>query len=358
MSQRVLRKRTKDFETEALEREETGQKENRKENSEKPIKGLKRQRTDDQTSLSMNKDDHSERRGHRMRTRSMEAISTNKQSGLYHMKEVRSDSGIREQEAVAKNNELRKGRVAVENDETVNRAKKAQNKINSSPIIKQNTTQKSDIQPMSTINKQLERILQRLDSNETRFKEQLHHLNQSVEQLKGKVLEEMPNKEIEFPRNQHIPQKDIQLAEFFSERNKGEKAPLKYHPSDISRRSSIDLNHDENDPYPSNSAMALYKISQEIRSPPHYHSSRKRQKWTEDEVVALIDLVSIYGPSWAKIKKMDIHGWLQRRTQVDLKDKARIIKQHLLETPDIWNQFVLQCENWEAVSVGNSLGHR
>ncbi|KAG5518439.1 hypothetical protein PMAC_002834 [Pneumocystis sp. 'macacae'] len=358
MSQRVLRKRVKDFDSEILQQREIEQKENRKENLEKLVKeGSKRQRIHVRTDLAVDKSDRSVKKRHRMRTRSMEAMSTNKQSDLHHMKEAQSDSGLREQELVTKNNEFRKDQVISKSDEMLNRVKNTQNKINNSPTIKQNTMEKSDIQPMSSINEQLERILHRLDTNETRFKEQLHHLNQSVEQLKGKVLEEMSNKEIEFPNDQYIHQKDIR-SEQFSERNKGDKVSLKCLHSDLSQRSSMDLTHDENDLYPSNSAMALYKISQDIRSPSHYHSSRKRQKWTEDEVVALIDLVSIYGPSWAKIKKMDVHGWLQRRTQVDLKDKARIIKQHLLETPDIWNQFVLQCENWEAVSVGNSLGHR
>ncbi|QSL66282.1 hypothetical protein MERGE_000660 [Pneumocystis wakefieldiae] len=223
-------------------------------------------------------------------------------------------------------------------------------------LSKHESPRKISVRTVSMINEQLDRILRRLESNETHVKEQLDHLNKSMELLKGKVMdrsEVSPNN-----RYETLSLKDISLRTPLFSRDKEDSSPLKTRYSDCPENSARNTSFSQKEPYPPNSAMALYKVSQDMRSAPQIHSTKKRQKWTEDEVVALIDLVSIYGPSWAKIKKMDVHGWLQRRTQVDLKDKARIIKQHLLETPDIWHQFVSQCANWEAVSVGHSVGHR
>ncbi|KAG4304296.1 hypothetical protein PORY_002271 [Pneumocystis oryctolagi] len=356
MSQRVLRKRTTISASETHELIEITQKNSIEGDLEK--KESKRRRTHDQAIQNIENEEYSSAGRHRMRTRSMEVTLVNKQSDLNHLKEVRHESEIMKK-TVIRNVDLEKEDVIDKvNNKAASKVKKVRNKTNSSPAIKLDSLQKFSTQPISTINKQLEAILKRLDNNEIRFKEQLHHLNQSMEQLKEKVMEEIPNKIIPSPDIQRISQEAIQTTESLSRKNEINESSLKHHYSDYSQRSFVNLNHDENESHLSNSVMTYYKLSQDTRSPHRYNTSRRRQKWTEEEVIALIDLVSIYGPSWSKIKKMDVHGWLQRRTQVDLKDKARIIKQHLLETPDIWHQFVRQCGNWEAVSVGHSLGHR
>ncbi|KTW26971.1 hypothetical protein T552_02462 [Pneumocystis carinii B80] len=284
-----------------------------------------------------------------MRTRSMEAISAYKQSVLNRKRRSREERKNR------RNQEKLREKEVLEEENGVKMAKKT-NKMNVS-VSKKELPRKVNAQTVSMINEQLERILKRLDANETRFKEQLDHLNESMEMLKGKVMQETSD----MSQNSHyepLTQKDASLRTPLFSRDKEGTSPSRTRCSDYSRNSTRNSSFSQTESYPPSSAIALYKVSQDMRSSPQIHTVKKRQKWTEDEVVALIDLVSIYGPSWAKIKKMDVHGWLQRRTQVDLKDKARIIKQHLLETPDIWNQFVSQCANWEAVSVGNSHGHR
>jgi len=55
---------------------------------------------------------------------------------------------------------------------------------------------------------------------------------------------------------------------------------------------------------------------------------RERHQWTEDEEAALISGIEEYGCRWSLIKQQDSagEGFLERRTQVDLKDKARIMR--------------------------------
>lgn len=64
---------------------------------------------------------------------------------------------------------------------------------------------------------------------------------------------------------------------------------------------------------------------------------RKRRRlymlWSREEIATLIRLWSAYGNAWAYIKDMDdrsVKPVLQHRTQVDLKDKIRNIKQYML----------------------------
>ncbi len=56
--------------------------------------------------------------------------------------------------------------------------------------------------------------------------------------------------------------------------------------------------------------------------------ARVRHAWTEEEVRELIQLIAELGCSWARIKKYDELGRnvLHRRTQVDIRDKARNMK--------------------------------
>ncbi|EMR09504.1 hypothetical protein PNEG_02092 [Pneumocystis murina B123] len=327
-----------------------------KNESNENIKGLGKKVVKQQCTYGVNTKNDSdlnvlkERRG--ICTRSMETM-------LVHKQKVSSNyKRSREQKEVQRDLEKSSEKEGLEEENGVKVSKKT-NKSNVS-VSKQESSRKISAQTVSMINEQLDRILKRLDSNETRFKEQLDHLNESMELLKGKVMEEISNRAEVSPNPHYEPltQRDISLRTPLFSRDKEGNSPLKTRYSDYSGDSTRNSSFSQKEPYPPSSAMALYKVSRDMRSSPQIHSTKKRQKWTEDEVVALIDLVSIYGPSWAKIKKMDVHGWLQRRTQVDLKDKARVIKQHLLETPDIWHQFVSQCANWEAVSVGHSVGHR
>ena len=52
-----------------------------------------------------------------------------------------------------------------------------------------------------------------------------------------------------------------------------------------------------------------------------------RRPWTEEEVEALMEYMDEYGCSWAAIKAADSENqYLERRSQVDLKDKARNMK--------------------------------
>ncbi|KAG4303278.1 hypothetical protein PCANB_000532 [Pneumocystis canis] len=348
MSQRVLRKRIKTTLIETPESVENQAENNSLKTSVKYQ--LKRHRTHEETNKDQSVDRVNQQK--RVRTRSMDALPGDRNI-INDLKS--SDRKSLEKRTISQQKELLEEIITVEQSE------KNSDKINnSSTLQKYDFSQNSGTQSISTINEQLEYILQRLNNNETLFKEQLHHLNELMELLKGKVLDEISNKDepSQDIQRQSLYQKDTQLQEPLFRRDNEDGSPLESRYPGHFHHFPRNLNYDENDFCNSSSAMTLYKISQEMRSPVRSHPSRKRQKWTEDEVVALIDLVNIYGPSWAKIKKMDIHGWLQRRTQVDLKDKARIIKQHLLETPEIWNQFLRHCENWEAVSVGNSVGHR
>jgi hypothetical protein len=77
-----------------------------------------------------------------------------------------------------------------------------------------------------------------------------------------------------------------------------------------------------------------------------------RKEWTAEEVGALILYITRWGPAWSRIKQYDdgkkFHrSFLQRRSQVDLKDKARNIKYTMLRD---------RCrlhENWRGVTLGD-----
>ncbi|SCU82777.1 LADA_0C07910g1_1 [Lachancea dasiensis] len=72
------------------------------------------------------------------------------------------------------------------------------------------------------------------------------------------------------------------------------------------------------------------------RETPIERKPKQKRLWTKEEETALIDALKIYGPSWSKI--LELHGAggslsesLKRRTQVQLKDKARNWKMYFLK---------------------------
>lgn len=74
-------------------------------------------------------------------------------------------------------------------------------------------------------------------------------------------------------------------------------------------------------------------------------------------IALLITAVGDYGPQWSLLeRKYGEHGTreLRFRTQVDLKDKARLIKQHYLEQGE-YERCVKEYPGWEAVSIGKKL---
>ncbi len=59
---------------------------------------------------------------------------------------------------------------------------------------------------------------------------------------------------------------------------------------------------------------------------------QSRRAWSDEEVEALMEYMDEYGCSWAAIKSADAdRGFLVRRSQVDLKDKARNMKYDYLK---------------------------
>lgn len=109
--------------------------------------------------------------------------------------------------------------------------------------------------------------------------------------------------------------------------------PIPAHDSQRSARGSVAVDSGCSDDEPArsrskslarryeiiNSTAKAVVVAQNFREP------RERHAWTEDEKAALIEGVEEYGCRWALIKS-EYGNYLERRTQVDLKDKARNMK--------------------------------